>query len=627
MGITHNNVACKRLRASGLDKTKSLQLIDTIQRWNRCNGPAWTVKRLKSIKIAYLNRLAGLDRPFENTPWVAHHKDAPKGVFRSIFGLKKPQKAISILMAYTQYKSPRLLPEQERKFKEGVQSPSVVLSDTRYNELAFKVHQCMPPLRKGWFDRPSIWTVRDKRIPTLAYDIPTTCNVFDHLDDEPYVGTTKSSADELADYIDHPLFLEFMAKEYSAGRKDLPSELIDLVSAKIHGATHWGEQPVPMGRISFIQEPGLKLRSVANPWPVLQIAGSRLGNSVYSTLKHDVYEDCTFDQDRGVRDVRTYLSETSQPLMSIDLTSATDRFPLDFTLLALEAGGALSEDLDLLWSVSRGDWVMPDKNRISWTNGQPLGFYPSFGVFAYSHHALVRTLEPEFYRILGDDIVIDERSGKQLLKLYAELGVPISKEKSITSDRLAEFGGRIITPEGVYVQPKWKDPSDRSFVDLARNLGPKSLGMFTGKQKKVIQVLANAIPYLYPLGLGWNTEGRSYSERYSLSLALANDSRVFDYYTNQFDSVEDCKIHYLISQLIGQPESPVKPSESNNKTHFASVEESLSDYVLAQAGISRIELALPEKGWRLATMERRGDPRGPPLEEVLTKKMKKLNLI
>jgi hypothetical protein len=382
----------------------------------------------------------------------------------------------------------------------------------------------MPRLRKGKWDKPGVWASRNTRTPTLGYIVPPGRALeaaFGSVEEfGPFVVTEPNSPENMADYADHPVVLEYLGRLNDGEARPGLEHVSDLVSAKWLGGTQWGETPVPMGRIGFIQEPGYKLRSVANPWSILQVIGSHLGNQLYDTLLHDIPEDCTFDQDQGVRDVQTYLRDSDQDLMSIDLSSATDRFPLSFTLEVLGAAGAAPQDLWLMKEVSRGDWVLPDRTRISWTNGQPLGWYPSFGAFAFSHHALARLCQPTFYRILGDDIVIDKIAGEKLVKYYEAMQLPISWDKSITSAQLAEFGGRLITADRVYIQPKWKDVSDRSYLDLARNLGPRSLAMFKPRQRATLRVLAHALPDIYPLGLNWNLKGLSYKEREELSYRL-----------------------------------------------------------------------------------------------------------
>jgi hypothetical protein len=228
-------------------------------------------------------------------------------------------------MVYTQYISRRLVPAQLKKFKEAVQSKEVGIDEHSKPSLREKVRQLMPRLRKGRWDKPGVWASRNTRTPTLGYIVPPGRALeaaFGSVEEfGPFVVTEPNSPENMADYADHPVVLEYLGRLNDGEARPGLEHVSDLVSAKWLGGTQWGETPVPMGRIGFIQEPGYKLRSVANPWSILQVIGSHLGNQLYDTLLHDIPEDCTFDQDQGVRDVQTYLRDSDQDLMSIDLSS------------------------------------------------------------------------------------------------------------------------------------------------------------------------------------------------------------------------------------------------------------------------------------------------------------------
>lgn len=277
-----------------------------------------------------------------------------------------------------------------------------------------------------------------------------------------------------------------------------------------------------VGNISYIQEPGYKLRAVANPNRLLQSALIPLQKEIMRHLS-DNPKDCTTDQYRGVEDVFSWLKAGSK-VHSIDLSDATNNFPLSLQLgiLRTRLNSSWTDSINLFEFCSKGDWKLPKGDFISWTKGQPLGLAPSFASFAYSHHMVVRVcrdmlkqkgiVEENDYRILGDDIVIkgDALAATYLKALYF-LGCPVSKDKTITSDRLAEFAGKTITPHGVIETPKWKLPSDRSFISFARTLGPKSIALLRPRQRKIVKILAE-VPEVIG-GMGWNPKGKPLAER------------------------------------------------------------------------------------------------------------------
>lgn len=92
-------------------------------------------------------------------------------------------------------------------------------------------------------------------------------------------------------------------------------------------------------------------------------------------------------------------------------------------------------------------------SEVSYSVGNPMGFYSSWGSFALSHHFIIYDccckLGIEWstakYSLLGDDIVIgDERLAKLYLTRLADLGVEVSKAKTHVSNEFYEFAKRII---------------------------------------------------------------------------------------------------------------------------------------------------------------------------------------
>jgi len=300
-----------------------------------------------------------------------------------------------------------------------------------------------------------------------------------------------------------------------------------------------------VGRIGFIQEPGLKLRVVANPNRLTQLALEPLKHQTFALLRQ-ISEDVTFDQEEGVRFAFDSI-RSGKIVHSIDLSNATDTFPLEYQLKVGEAFGLDSEYLNHFRDVSIGQWdvfdpILNENRNISWTKGQPLGLGPSFPLFALAHHALVHEAaaavdydkngplyhgENRFeafdkYRILGDDIIItdDDLAAKYLEKLR-EIGCPVSKDKTISSNKLCEFAGKIILPEGIIPTGKWREMSDRNFIDYVKFYGPQSISMLRPRQKLVVKAISELPDFLG--GLGWNPHGKSIEKRVEENLHLIND--------------------------------------------------------------------------------------------------------
>jgi hypothetical protein len=688
----NHDTTCKRLRATGLDDIITLQIVDLINHWKKESGSSWVISRLKSLKTAYFHKLAGKEDIWKDSPWIAHHKDgSPKGPFRQIFNLKKPQKAISALMVYSQVKADRATKQQLKKFFDAVLfsipegESDKERKDIARNRMMFKsrIHnstisliETMQP-NSGYLKRhavkcPSpVLTSRKKvRIPILTLesvrDMRFSVRSADNL----------SASDHFVGSFTHPFFMEwyddFVKNEVSRGIPLDPSLENTVIRAIQQGEYFDRETSSFAGRIGFIQEPGLKLRTIANPFPSFQVALTSMGDNLLTILRDFVDEDCTFDQTKGIKEIQSYmLSHPGDELMSIDLSSATDRFPLflqETVLDTLKAYGYINQrDINLFTRLARSKWAVPSNpmniSDVTWKTGQPLGLYPSFALFALTHHMLVRNANPSFYRILGDDIVIDAQAGERLRELYKNIHLVISEDKSIRSNKLAEFGGRLITPDRIYVQPKWKEINDRSFIELARNLGPTSVSMFSDKQQRVLRVLAKVHPHVHPWGLDWNSSGIPYQTRIERSKQIMSKFFKEDLVTVSRNQIEFSRLRYELDmdahfpmefdprkfsgklpdylrypervpnqditketdstpvKPTGQPQLVVVSEESFSLNRFFYRSDSLLEAIEKRIDIMDVPENEIPSGFNVVIESPKGDPRGPTALQVARKKI------
>lgn len=475
--------------------------------------------------------------------------------------------------------------------------------------------QTAKKLKSASFTKLSAWYKREIRVPRF---------IDKGLKE---VKSTPMSLEVLLETASHPLAQKFMRNLYNQG--ECPDWLYNVYAktgAFPEGIDYANLKENVIGKIGMIQEPGFKLRTIANPFPIFQVLLSRLGNQVYELLQH-IPEDCTFDQSKGISDIQEAL-KSGMELVAFDLSSATDRFPADITFKLLKAIGCKEADIQLFIDISRGQWVLPSGKRISWSNGQPLGVFPSFGAFALSHHMVIQTLKPKFYRILGDDLVISKECYESALKLYAKLGVPISMDKSIDSPILTEFGGRIITPFQIYSQPKWREISDRSFVDLAKSIGPSVFHVLKPRQARVIRILADIPSNISPYGLNWNPKGLSYNERVdkaSRFISLLNSVHL----DSAMDSIAENNQLLYESMYLTMPEYRLKYFDNRCEENCVSNWDAMLDSnverrVLAVSNIRYLKiseedhdmLSVKLSNWRL-NKSVFGDPRGIPLLDRL----------
>lgn len=271
---------------------------------------------------------------------------------------------------------------------------------------------------------------------------------------------------------------------------------------------HGGAEQAPFmgGEVHFLQEPGGKLRSVASPFRVHQRALAPLGKSLYSLVQQLPW-DCTFDQTRAHPFIQSHLAQ-GKCVHSVDLSSATDYFPLDLQMVALRAiFGDQERSLDLFEEVSRSQWKSP-VGEVQWHRGQPLGLYPSFAAFTLTHGLLLLHLAGSFrnqFFVVGDDVVIlSDELYDRYISMLDRMGCPWSSDKSLSSSLLAEFAGKVITSQAVIPQMKWRRLSDDNFLDIARLLGPRSRCLLSRRQKRIFDELAH---FVEPVGLNFSYPG------------------------------------------------------------------------------------------------------------------------
>jgi len=223
---------------------------------------------------------------------------------------------------------------------------------------------------------------------------------------------------------------------------------------------------LPIGRVSPIQERGCKLRAVANPVPFYQWALKPLGDALFDILKQ-LPNDYTHDQERALPVIQkwirsnnkqvhneTSLVQTPKSLHAVDLSDATNLFPLDYQLSVLRQvlGPEYEEQILIFEQAARGKWELSSgfhtRGYVSWTKGQPLGLYPSFAAFALSHYSLLDGLKHQFggeFCLVGDDVVIlGDELHQAYLSALDDMQIAYSREKSMSSYEMTEFVGTII---------------------------------------------------------------------------------------------------------------------------------------------------------------------------------------
>jgi len=170
-----------------------------------------------------------------------------------------------------------------------------------------------------------------------------------------------------------------------------------------------------------------------------------LHQDLLSVLRKLGDKDLTFGQDIkpfGIAEHSYY---------SFDLTSATDRLPRFLYVDVLS--NLYGENYSLEWEKLMVELGYHGSDGIvrKYNTGQPMGLYSSWPLLALVHHTIVQIAGLRVglrrfsdYRILGDDIVIrHDEVARQYQEILRQLGVGISKTKTLVSKDTFEFAKRL----------------------------------------------------------------------------------------------------------------------------------------------------------------------------------------
>lgn len=508
MSVRQSRYLRERFNAIGVSKNLAAALAAEVSRYVRDSGPEWTVNRLKLLKTAFLRRIAG---ETYSLPYVATRKDAlgpvPKGPFGVLWNATQVSDMTSIsvalncMMVYSTLIAEKVTPKQWKKFHD-----SMCRSEPEQNNVQ-KVLDLL-------------------RVPKwMRVDTTVALEQFEQfVVRKGYSPQYVSKA--LSEFIESDTGMALW-EEYPQYKQSF-NTLRDAVDSRIRWDDMFNYHPElnsqttvdPVGRLGCTQEPGYKLRVFANPNICHQVAMSRMKGQLFNLLRK-VNWDCTYNQSNGTDWVRAQLNQ-GKKVFSIDLSDATNNFPLVVQLKVLREIGVSEEDVELFHRLSRAPWSSTHEvpgRTYRWTVGQPLGLGPSFAAFALSHGVLVHSIAracrvTDCFRVLGDDIVISEETvATKYLEAMQLLGVPISKDKTICSTSFAEFAGKLVSRDGILAGLKWRAPSDRSFLDVVRLLGPRSFALLTPRQRRVATFIS-VLPE--PRGFGWNPLGIPFQKRFQV---------------------------------------------------------------------------------------------------------------
>lgn len=555
----------RRFVVYGLPPSAACMLEAEVVKWETNSGPVWTVDRLKSLKQDFIRLQANLDP-------LTYVRKNRKGDWYGVWGflkhfasksLKNFEIVINCLMVYSSYIPLKIDKEHVEKMKSSVGAEPVSLPGNFLQDLALHSQSILGQIRLGGVQ------------PLVTYRGRSS------VKSPIYRGTSvaqDSSLELEMAWFDNPYHQLFFNRHFKAYKpvvegltnqnlwkplKGLSGEAYHLSEYSPFETVHSRLRPAFMpchagSLVPLTKDGGLKVRWIASPFRLHQLALKPLGEALFGTIRQMPW-DCTFNQTKSYECVQAHL-KAGKTAYAVDLSAATDYFPLEVQTTILRS--VMKEQdhymIELFEELSRSKWKLNLGKReyIRWTKGQPMGLYPSFASFALAHGVLLDMISsgvPNRFFILGDDVIIlHYPTYERYLQTLDLLGCPYSPHKTLTSSGLTEFAGKIITPERILSAFKWREVNDDNFIELMRTFGQRFESLLSRRERVVYQKVKRFLPPYgcnHSTGLGQPLEDVvTATEVFEASLPKA-----------RVGSVHTSFLHWLVTLL--------KPDQLNSLFH------------------------------------------------------------
>lgn len=426
-----------------------------VENWLKINGPEWTSKRCKALwNAALLLREGDTEgaQALYRSNSIAYRKTdwTPKGpegrVVREFVKAQRPAVLKRISAVLRIYCSIRLDEPSKSQVSKAIRS----IAGPYTGELSPSL------LRHRGYTAMSCFRGADAARRIMSRPLGQNEIHAEHL----HVNSRY--------YSRNPLPKEMKAEPYVSMAMSFMTEpwlpdsidrLVPCREMREHDRSQgWGDSQLYAGRITLLQEQGAKARVVCQPSAWLQLGFMPLHNRLAQLVKALFpKESCVDDQPSGMYAVLAHM-KAGNAAYCTDLSSATDRFPVQYSLGVLDALGAHQYASAMEEVVKRKfQCSFSPTGELVYSVGQPMGLYSSFPLFHLSN-ALVaesawrdgrffRKGEPEtfpdgsHFKVLGDDIIFPNAASERMYrKTMKEFGVQISESKCFHGP-VCEFAG------------------------------------------------------------------------------------------------------------------------------------------------------------------------------------------
>lgn len=625
--IPSYNTLTRHLVLSGLNPAQAGTIANLFLTWCRKSGPEWTNSRWKDLRQwyeAYLAADCEMSRcSFRPTYFARNKQGFPKGILSVLFKLR-PDKALLALSINTFLVAEGMIPSQRLKFQAGLKGNGCVYTPDLKAQLLNDLHRVRIPRKR----RPKSFN-GEIRLPDLAdFGNKSTISVGDttiklpkRVDGNSRVVSEKLAQSLVEAWRSTPeVTMEFL---WDSGHLDyIPWDVLAPGGYQLDLNSFQSS----VGVVGHIQEPELKARNIHNSHLVTQVTLEPLGRLWYSMLASIGYDltgnihqsfgrDCFLNQEAGVAWVQSQLAK-GVCLAGADLSSATDLLSLDACIdivnevffPELRSQKEYMRHVQYFCDCSRSPVWDPDvKKFIRWEQGQPLGLYPSFALLGLTNNALCMLacrkagLPTNSYCVLGDDTIMDARAGEYYTQLVESIGGSINHTKTLTSKHIAEFAGRVVTPNDVFrkrIKFTRDGVSDDSFLEFMRTVGAPGVPLLRTRQRRLWDIFRFVPGIIVPGPWSLHSQGKPLHLRYEWYLT-----------------------HVAQDRLELDQEEPLDPEFAQLEIAYLLGEDSINGVLPAPLD------TLPYQGTGRVDRTMTGDPRkwlrgGKSMAEVLTTKVK-----
>ncbi|AMQ67414.1 RNA-dependent RNA polymerase [Cronartium ribicola mitovirus 1] len=494
-----------------IDSSDWIPYIDRVVKIRRLSGTPYTVKWNKSNRLAFTRWMCG--HPLKESD-VPLHKD---GFPRNLSSMKKyTSSARGIAFLLTLLIWSRGLHQWSKPDISAVLSPYTgKMTEDKWSRspvqfLADRVRLSLGKPLEPW----SRWHLTTRNGPNghaltgILEDLKAiTGSCIPHL--------TTLGGKKIVTYLSH--FKVLTSKE---GALNYIKERLSLRYQK--------ESPSRLAKLIFIKDKELKMRSIGigNYW--YQAALKNLHDQLIDILRR-IPEDATFDQGKAPRVLR---KPEGHSYWSMDLTAATDRFPLWYQKKVI--GELFSAEVAESWSyIITTKFSSREFGEVKYAVGQPIGFYSSWAAFAVSHHIVVHAAAIKagirdlkgLYVLLGDDIVLcHDDLAREYKIIIGLLGVELSISKTHQSDHTYEFAKR-------WYSDKWGEISPFPI----HSVSPKA------KYTDIIAIINSAAEK------GWSPSSQHYLEFAAASNCLLHKNHGDEFYSRSLRFLNLYRLCFIAS--------------------------------------------------------------------------------